>query len=155
MVLALEVAVGEVVVAYIKRTSEHLIVIGWDIALANRWTSLPSPSYQFITFGPHEKPNRKFVKWIPPTRGVCKLNFDGCSRGNPGESGAGVCVRDHNGRVLGMLAQKLLVGTNNKVEAMALLLGLELALQLNIVNIHIEGDSSMVINSCLKKKTEN
>jgi ribonuclease HI len=54
-----------------------------------------------------------------------------------------------------MLAQKLPVGTNNKVEAMALLLGLELALQLNIVNIHIEGDSSVVINSCVKKKIEN
>ena len=104
----LEVAVGEVVVAYIKRTSKHLIVIGWDITLANRWTSLPSPSYQFITFGgPHEKVNRKIVRWIPPARGFCKLNFDGFSRGNPGESRAGVCIRDHNGKVLGMLAQKI------------------------------------------------
>ena len=115
-----------------------------------------SPSYQLITSGgPCEKFNRKMVKLIPPARGIRKLNFDGRLRGNPSESRARVCIRDHNGWVLGMLAQKLLVGTNNKVEAMALLLGLELALQLNIVNIHIEGDSSMVINSCLKKKTEN
>lgn len=33
---ALEVAVGEVVLSYVRRTSEHLIVSGWDIALANR-----------------------------------------------------------------------------------------------------------------------
>ena len=57
--------------------------------------------------------------------------------------------------MLGILAQKLLVGTNNKAKAMALLLGLELALQLSIVNIHIEGDSLVVINLCVKKKLEN
>ena len=54
-----------------------------------------------------------------------------------------------------MLAKKLPVGTNNKVEAMALLLSLELSLQLNIVNIQIKGDSSVVINSYVKKKSEN
>ena len=156
MLSALEVVVGEVVLAYVKRTSEHLIVSGWDIALANRWASLPSPSYQLINLGgPCEKLNRKMVKWIPPTRGISKLNFDGCLRGNPGESGARVCIRDHNGQVLGMLAQKLLIGTNNKVEAMALLLGLELTFQLSITNIHIEGDSSVVINSCVKKESQN
>ena len=93
------------------------------------------------------------VKWIPPARGICKLNFDCCSRCNPGESGAGVCIRDHNGQVLGMLAQKLLIVTNNKAEDMALLLGLELAFQLSITNIHIEVDSSVVINSCVKKES--
>lgn len=93
------------------------------------------------------------VKWIPPTLGICKLNFDGYSRGNPGESRVGVCIRDHNGQVFGMLAQKLPIGTNNKAEAMALLLALELAFQLSITNIHIEGDSSMVINSCVKKES--
>ncbi len=105
--------------------------------------------------GPREKVNRKIVKWIPPTRGDCKLNFDGCSSGNPSELGARVCIRDHNGWVLGMLAQKFPIGTNNKAKSMTLLLGLELALQLNIVNIHIEGDSSVVINSCVNKKLEN
>ena len=92
------------------------------------------------------------MNWIPPKMEVCKLNFDSCSRGNPGDSGAGVCIRNYNGIVVCMLAQHLLVGTNNKVEAMALLLGLELALQLKLDNIHIEGDSTVVINSCVKKK---
>ena len=98
MLSTLEVVVGEVVLAYVRRTSEHLIISGWDIALANRWASLSSPSYQLITSGGHcEKLNRKMVKWIPPTRGICKLNFDGCLRGNPGESGVGVGRRDHKG----------------------------------------------------------
>ena len=150
---ALEVVVGEVVIAYVKRTFEHLIISGWDIALANRCASLPSPSYQLITSGgPCEKLNRKMVKWIPPARGICKLNFDGCSRGNPSESGARVCIRDHNGQVLGMLAQIFLVGTDNKAKAMELLLGLELVFQLSITNIHIKGDSSMMINSCRKNQ---
>ena len=64
-----------------------------------------------------------------------------------------MCIRDHNGKVLGMLAQKLLIGTNIKAEAMALLLGLELAFQLSITNIHIGGDSLVVINSCVKKES--
>ena len=54
-----------------------------------------------------------------------------------------------------MLAQKLLIVTNNKAEDMALLLGLELAFQLSITNIHIEVDSSVVINSCVKKESQN
>lgn len=95
------------------------------------------------------------VKWITPAMGVCKLNFYGYSRGNPGDSGAKVCIRNHNGQAVGMLAQKLPVGTNNKTEAMKLLLGLELSLQLNIAIIHIEGDSSVVINSCVRKKQRN
>ena len=86
MLSALEATIGEFVLAYVRRTFEHLIISGWDIALANIWASLPSPSYQLITLGgPCEKLNRKMVKWIPPARRICKLNFDGCLRGNPGE----------------------------------------------------------------------
>ena len=66
-----------------------------------------------------------------------------------------MCIRDNNGQVLAMLAHKLSIGTNNKVEAIVLLLGLELASRLSITNIHIEGDSSVVINSCVKKISQN
>ena len=103
MLSSLEVAVGEVMVAYIKRTPKHLIVTGWDIELDNRWTSLPSPLYQLTTSGPCGKVNRRDVKWISPAMGVCKLNFDGFFRGNPGDLGAGVCIRNHNVIVVDML----------------------------------------------------
>ena len=59
------------------------------------------------------------------------LDFDGCSRGNLGASGIGVFIRDHEGRVTNLLAKKIPSGTNNCVEAMALLFDVELALKKN------------------------
>lgn len=83
------------------------------------------------------------------------MNFDGYSRGNPGESRGRLCILNHEGQVVEMLAQKSSIGTNNYVESMVLFLGIDLALKLRLENIHIEGDSILVINSCLKKKIVN
>ena len=87
--------------------------------------------------------------------GILKLNLDGCSRGNPGASGVGVFIRDHEGKVVEILAQKIPSGTNNYAKALALLFGVELAISLRIDNIHIEGDSNLVINSCLQRRVGN
>ena len=45
--------------------------------------------------------------------------------------------------------------TNNKDEALALLFGLELVKSLYIPNLHIEGDSSIIINACIKRHVYN
>ena len=151
----LESSIVEVVMAYVKKTNEHLIVTGWDILMSNRWFNLISPSYNFIISGPSVKTNRLKVHWIPPKKGFLKLNFDGCSRGNPGASGIGVCIRDHEGRVTNLLAKKNPSGTNNCAEAMALLFGVEMALKKNYTQIQIEGDSTLVINACLQRHVGN
>ena len=103
----------------------------------------------------HIKTNRTRIKWIPPEKGILKINFDGCSRGNPGESGIGVCIRDYEGKIIELLAKNIPPGTNNTAEALALLYGLRLALDMNLKDIHIEGDSNLVINACLKRKVDN
>ncbi|MQM19265.1 hypothetical protein Taro_052266 [Colocasia esculenta] len=41
----------------------------------------------------------KLIRWIPPLHGLC-LNVDGASKGNPGISGGGGCVRNSNGDIL-------------------------------------------------------
>ena len=54
------------------------------------------------------------------------MHFDAYSQGNPGASGVGVCIRDHEENVVEMLACKILIGTNNSTEALVLLFGVEL-----------------------------
>ena len=53
------------------------------------------------------------MQWLPPKSGIVKLNFDGVSRGNPGKSGLGACVRDSKGIVLAISSSSLPDGTNN------------------------------------------
>ena len=78
-----------------------------------------------------------------------KLNFDGVSRGNLGKSGLGACVRDSKGMVLAISSSPLPNGTNNSAETQALLVGLVLLKTGNFHRVHIEGDSQMVIISCI------
>jgi ribonuclease HI len=80
-------------------------------------------------------PNRKYI-----------LRFDGGSRGNPGNAGAGLVIYDetmqevwHSSKYLGPKV------TNNEAEYSALIMGLEYALHLGIKNLSIEGDSELII----------
>ncbi|XP_042479863.1 uncharacterized protein LOC122060837 [Macadamia integrifolia] len=59
--------------------------------------------------------------------GFFKLNIDGCSLGNPGNSGAGGILRDERGNGLGCFAIYEGVGTNFMVEFAAFFHGLKLA----------------------------
>jgi ribonuclease HI len=75
-----------------------------------------------------------------------KLNFDGCSKGNPGLSGAGAVIYHFN---IEIWAEGLYIGknyTNNYSEYMGLIFGLQQAKKLNIKNLIVEGDSLLVIN---------
>jgi len=78
-----------------------------------------------------------------------KMNFDGCSKGNPGLSGAGAVIYEENEEIW---ADQFFVGekfTNNHAEYAGLILGLQQAKKLNIKNILVEGDSQLVINQMI------
>lgn len=80
-----------------------------------------------------------------------KLQFDGCSKNNPGLAGAGAVIYK-NGKEI--WADHLFVGTNNTnnyAEYSGLMFGLEKAIELNIKSLHIEGDSLLVINQMTGK----
>lgn len=85
------------------------------------------------------------VIWIPPEPGWIKINFDGSSKGKLGISGLGAIAQDMNGDVLVIAANKIQLGTNNQAEAHAALIADKLDRFLNGDKIHLEGDSTIVM----------
>ncbi len=80
------------------------------------------------------------------------LQFDGGSRGNPGESGAGAVIF-RNGKVIAQTHQYLGPNkTNNQAEYRGLIIGLQLAKELGInQHLTIRGDSKLVISQVAGK----
>jgi len=77
------------------------------------------------------------------------LQFDGCSKGNPGLAGAGAVIFNYENEIWG--ASKF-IGyncTNNEAEYNGLILGLEKALDLGIKDLYVEGDSLLIIKQML------
>ncbi len=73
------------------------------------------------------------------------LFFDGCSKGNPGKSGAGAVLYNNE---IEIWNKAHFVGdkqTNNYAEYMGLIIGLEEALKQNISSLQVKGDSLLVI----------
>tara|TARA_Y100000816_G_scaffold286143_1_gene266803 strand:+ start:8312 stop:8863 length:552 start_codon:yes stop_codon:yes gene_type:complete len=73
------------------------------------------------------------------------LYFDGCSRGNPGLSGAGAVLYEDGKEIS---SRSVFIGnkeTNNVAEYVALINGLEMAIEKNIQELVVKGDSSLVI----------
>ncbi len=87
-----------------------------------------------------------------------KLNFDGCSKGNPGLAGAGAVIYHYDAEYW---ADYTLVGekiTNNHAEYTGLIIGLKQAKLFGIKKLKVEGDSLLVINQMkglYKCKSEN
>lgn len=80
-----------------------------------------------------------------------KMNFDGCSKGNPGLAGAGAVIYNNNEEIW---SGSIFVGkksTNNEAEYAGLILGLEKALDMNIKTLFVNGDSQLVINQMTGK----
>ena len=88
------------------------------------------------------------VQCILPIKSMaCKyiLHFDGCCKGNPGESGAGVVIYKDDEEIWSS-SRYLGKGTNNQAEYKALIIGLEKAVELCISELYVFGDSQLVIN---------
>jgi len=73
------------------------------------------------------------------------LNFDGCSKGNPGPAGIGAVI-SKSGSEEWCGCQFIGKKTNNQSEYSALILGLNEALSRNIKTLQVYGDSLLVIN---------
>jgi ribonuclease HI len=74
------------------------------------------------------------------------MRFDGASKGNPGLAGAGAVIYKDGDELWSGYS---FVGdheTNNVAEYNGLILGLTKALEFNIKNLLVEGDSQLVIN---------
>ncbi|PSS13572.1 Ribonuclease H-like domain protein [Actinidia chinensis var. chinensis] len=88
-------------------------------------------------------PLRKHLKF--QSSGLsCILEFDGASKGNPGQAGAGAVLRADDGSLICRLREGLGVATNNAAEYRALILGMKYALKKGFTNIRVLGDSKLV-----------
>ncbi|XP_050945560.1 uncharacterized protein LOC103503315 isoform X2 [Cucumis melo] len=111
-----------------------------------------------------EDPTRKHIKLedsivsLSSNHESCFLEFDGASKGNPGQAGAGAVLRAHDGSVICRLREGLGIATNNVAEYRAILLGLKFALKKGFTRIHVQGDSKLVcmqVQGLWKAKNEN
>jgi len=87
----------------------------------------------------------------PINTGSYKLQFDGCSKSNPGQGGAGAVIYNNDTEYWGsskFVGDKV---TNNYAEYTALIMGLESALYMDITDLLVEGDSLLVINQMTGK----
>lgn len=100
--------------------------------------------------------DEKFAKIFPEIE--YKLQFDGCSKSNPGIAGAGAVIYKFNEEIS---AKIQFVGnneTNNVAEYTGMIIGLKEAINLGIKDIVVEGDSMLVIKQMkgeYKVKSEN
>jgi ribonuclease HI/deoxyadenosine/deoxycytidine kinase len=73
------------------------------------------------------------------------LKFDGASKGNPGQCGAGFVIYKNDEKIYEGKKYVALHNTNNFAEYSALILGLEECVKIGIKRINIMGDSNLVI----------
>lgn len=78
------------------------------------------------------------------------MNFDGASKGNPGNAGFGGIFRDSEENTRWVYAEWGGEMTNNEGELWAVHQGLRIAVRNNYRNLEIEGDSQVVIEMLRK-----
>jgi ribonuclease HI len=86
------------------------------------------------------------------------LYFDGCSKGNPGSAGIGAVIYKEGVEIWASCKYIGNKKTNNESEYLALIFGLESAIENNIKSISVCGDSLLVINqinNIYKVKNQN
>ncbi|XP_059067846.1 uncharacterized protein LOC131858577 [Cryptomeria japonica] len=114
--------------------------------MENHWPLKDSGIY----VPPSKCVNINSVKWKAPPKDWTKLNFDGASKGNPGESGIGAIIENEHGNIIYGLYGGIGFATNNEAEIRALEVGLCLYTLHGISRIIIEGDLQIIINGVTK-----
>ena len=74
-----------------------------------------------------------------------RLMIDGAARGNPGKAGCGAVIFDEHDAVVKELSRFLGRATNNVAEYEALLMGLEVLLELGAQKIVVQSDSELLV----------
>jgi ribonuclease HI len=76
---------------------------------------------------------------------VITAYFDGGARSNPGPAGYGVYIVDDLGNVLAELHGSLGIATNNIAEYRGLIAALQWAVDNNVTEITVKGDSLLIV----------
>ncbi|XP_059290876.1 uncharacterized protein LOC132044416 [Lycium ferocissimum] len=148
-----------------QETIQHLFLTGsfasevWKVFKNAAWYRFTSPSYDYLGTLEEEEQNQtwrkkgyrplictKTVYWKFPFERWYKCNTDGASRGNPGPSSYGFCVRDWNGDLVYAQCQKIGQSNNVIAEARAILEGLKYCVEKDLHPLIMETDSLMMKN---------
>ncbi|KAL6136960.1 hypothetical protein ACLB2K_062255 [Fragaria x ananassa] len=95
--------------------------------------------------------DEKSIKWTPPPPGVVKINFDGSVLQHSSGAAVGFVLRDDAGCPVVVVAHCIGKTNVSVAEATTLREGLPKEKEMNIKNVTIKGDSSLVIN-CVNMK---
>ncbi|XP_070028734.1 uncharacterized protein LOC142170458 [Nicotiana tabacum] len=87
------------------------------------------------------------VTWEFPIAGWTKINSDGASRGNPGRSSIGFCLRNEQGDLIYAVGKEIDETTNTQAEARAILEALRYCTNIGISQIWLETDSILLKNT--------
>ncbi|CAN4094769.1 unnamed protein product [Withania somnifera] len=105
----------------------------------------------------HHKSDHQVLA-LPSGQRSCTLEFDGASKGNPGQAGAGAVIRADDGSLTLRLREGLGVATSNHAEYRGFILGLKHALREGFTSIRVQGDSKLVcmqVQGLWKVKNQN
>ncbi|GLJ31315.1 hypothetical protein SUGI_0628260 [Cryptomeria japonica] len=91
----------------------------WDHSMEKIWL-LKHP----VIIDNNNRVKRRDIKWMAPLRDWVKLNFDGASKGNPGDVGFGAIIRNDSSKIVRGVYGGLGKATNNEAEIKALEAGL-------------------------------
>lgn len=84
--------------------------------------------------------NPVIVNWDPPSPGWVKLNTDGSSLGNPGQSSYGGLIRNNNGCWVGGYVGNIGYNMSLTAEICGIMKGLYLVKEMGLKNVVIETD---------------
>ena len=107
----------------------------------NQWLDLDSDWKEVLSTGASSRRGD-----APDPAGPFTGFFDGASRGNPGDAGAGALLLNGAGEPVWKCAEPLGIKTNNEAEYLALLLLLEETARRGLRRVEIRGDSRLVVN---------
>nr|XP_016476429.1 PREDICTED: uncharacterized protein LOC107798017 [Nicotiana tabacum] len=111
------------------------------LRVPQKWLDLLTMMVQYTPRLKYDK-----VLWEFPSRGWIKVNTDGECRGNPGRSSIGFCIRDEVGDLIYAEGRKISEGTNNELEAVAIVEALKMCKNLNYFQIWLQTYSMLLKN---------
>ncbi|KAK4724387.1 hypothetical protein R3W88_027166 [Solanum pinnatisectum] len=88
----------------------------------------------------------RIIKWLQPKEGWITCNTDGASKGNPGQSAYGFCVRDSSRDLIYAEAQSLGIATNMEAEEKTVLEALKYCIRKKLNQVQLETDSLVLKN---------
>lgn len=90
--------------------------------------------------------NKEQVIWKSPPIGWLKANFDGFAKGNLGRARCGGVLRDHNSRVVDVVAIPIRLCTSHRAKVSIALFIVKKVVEIGHHNLRLEGDSLNIIN---------